>query len=323
MQTNLAYSGNPFAGLFDKRSRYDIDLSDKTLVDVLNAFVDYKRKRNPNYTVSSLVYNLNRVQILSGHLLMPDDVTDIFYSTFSKWLTDQGVKYSSQKTYISIIRAALNWGAKHSCPVSSTYEDFSVPKTETNLIALSADDVSHIAHFDVNTINCRKDLRKTLEKVRDFFVLSCNLGQRYSDMVRLTPENFERNIFRITQKKTGNKASMDIDRLSITPALAFKILEKYNYSSPWTGHINNYNNYLHILMRAIGDEFNDELKNEYKINGQMIVEHKKKYEMIASHTARRTFVTYNANRSVPVAEMMRATGHKSMSSFSGYIKFGN
>ena len=35
-----------------------------------------------------------------------------------------------------------------------------------------------------------------LERVRDMFVLLCNLGQRYSDIRRISPENFERNLFR-------------------------------------------------------------------------------------------------------------------------------
>ena len=57
--------------------------------------------------------------------------------------------------------------------------------------------------------------RRTLERVRDMFVLLCNLGQRYSDIRRISPENFERNLFRIIQQKTGNKAVVDIDRYAI------------------------------------------------------------------------------------------------------------
>ena len=35
---------------------------------------------------------------------------------------------------------------------------------------------------------------RQLEKEWDTFVLLCNLGQRYSDIVRISPENFERYI---------------------------------------------------------------------------------------------------------------------------------
>ena len=40
-------------------------------------------------------------------------------------------------------------------------------------------------------LKMRRNKIETLEKVRDMFVLSCNLGQRYSDMVRISPENFK------------------------------------------------------------------------------------------------------------------------------------
>ena len=71
--------------------------------------------------------------------------------------------------------------------------------------------------------------RRTLERVRDMFVLLCNLGQRYSDIRRISPENFERNLFRIIQQKTGNKAVVDIDRYAIVPKLTYSLLKKYGY----------------------------------------------------------------------------------------------
>ena len=47
-------------------------------------------------------------------------------------------------------------------------------------------------------------------QITDIFY--ANFFCRYSDIVRISPENFERNMFRIIQKKTGNKAIVDIDK---------------------------------------------------------------------------------------------------------------
>lgn len=47
----------------------------------------------------------------------------------------------------------------------------------------------------------RKNKIATLEKVRDMFVLGCNLGQRYSDLVRISPENFKNAHFTIVQQR--------------------------------------------------------------------------------------------------------------------------
>ena len=76
----------------------------------------------------------------------------------------------------------------------------------------------------------RSNKIKTLEKVRDMFVLSCNLGQRYSDMVRISPENFRNGIFSIVQQKTGNKCYVPINSLSIDSRITFAILN-YTYGT--------------------------------------------------------------------------------------------
>jgi integrase len=158
---------------------------------------------------------------------------------------------------------------------------------------------------------------KKLEKVRDMFVLSCNLGQRFSDMTRIDRTCFDRNIFFIVQQKTGNTARVDIDRMSIDKNTTYAILEKYDYKSPITTDISNYDKYLKELLRYIG--FNELIKRETKINGHIEVKYEEKWKLIGSHTARRTFATNNVLRGFKTSEIRRATGHKSESAFEKYI----
>lgn len=54
--------------------------------------------------------------------------------------------------------------------------------------------------------------------------VSCNLGQRFSDMIRIDKSCFDRNIFTIFQQKTGNKARVDIDKMSIDKKTTYYIL---------------------------------------------------------------------------------------------------
>lgn len=101
------------------------------------------------------------------------------------------------------------------------------------------------------------------------FVLGCNLGQRYSDLVRISPENFKNGQFSIVQQKTGNKCFVPINSLSIDSKITWTILEKYNYTAPYKGDINNYNTYLHQLLYLIGEDFLEEVYIDNKINGVM------------------------------------------------------
>lgn len=153
------------------------------------------------------------------------------------------------------------------------------------------------------------------------FVLLCNLGQRFSDIRRISPENFERNQFRIIQQKTGNKAIVDIDRYAIIPKLTYSLLKKYGYRSPYTSSVSNYDRYLHSLLKEIGEEFNDTVITEVKVGGVVNRSENQKWELCTSHTGRRTFISYNVMRCPTEAEVRKCSGHKSAKTFERYISF--
>ena len=107
--------------------------------------------------------------------------------------------------------------------------------------------------------------------------------------------------------------------LSIDSRITFAILEKYGYKAPYTGDINNYNSYLHELLFQIGEDFIDEVYIDNKINGVIKRETKYKYQLISSHSARRSFATINTLRNIPRNKILRATGHSSEKAFVRYI----
>ena len=48
-----------------------------------------------------------------------------------------------------------------------------------------------------------------------------------------------------------------------------------------------------------------------KINGVITRENKRRYQLISSHSARRSFATINTLRNIPRNKILRATGHSS------------
>ena len=248
---------------------------------------------------------------------MPHQVTDIFWHNFIPFLTNSGLSLSSVKKVCSQLRTALDWGARHNARVSPTFDIIKIPPYCRQQIALTPDEVSHIYHFDLTTINRRPQHIRKLEQVRDMFVLSCNLGQRFSDMVRIDETCFDRNIFTILQQKTGTNVRVDIERMSLDRKTTYEILEKYGYKSPLTSDISCYDRYLKELVQYIG--FKELIKRETKINGVVEVQFVPKWKLISSHTARRTFATNNILRGLKTHEIRRATGHKSESAFEKYI----
>ena len=157
------------------------------------------------------------------------------------------------------------------------------------------------------------------------FVLSCNLGQRFSDMVRIEKSCFDliKNTFRIIQKKTGNLSIVNLDKYCLDKRTTLEILNKYNFEAPYKGDISCYDKYLKMLLKYIGEEFFNEIRVEEKVNGELLVQQLYKYKMVSSHTARRTFATINLERGHLVQNIKRATGHKTISAFEKYICFSD
>lgn len=300
-------------------SIFTLDLSNATIIEVVTQLVKMKSKMYPNYakSFSTLLYHLRGIESQFGCTLMPYQITDIFWHNFIPYLLSKGLALSSIKKVSSQLRTALDWGTRYGAKIAPTFDLVRIPPYCRQQIALTPDEVSHIYHFDISTIKRKPQHLKKLEQVRDMFVLSCNLGQRFSDMVRINKSCFDRNIFTIVQQKTGAHARVDIDSMSLDKNTTYAILRKYDFNSPLTTDISCYNKYIKVLLQHIG--FKELVKRETKINGHIEVNYEPKWKLIGSHTARRTFATNNVLRGFKTSEIRRATGHKSESAFEKYI----
>lgn len=305
------------------RNPFSVNLDGCSLMEVVRACVRAKSRQRPKYanSISSMIYNLRLLEERYFVTLQPVQVTDIFWNYFIAFCKGRGMKESSVNVICNQLRTVLNWAVKYNATVSPTYADFKIRVQQGQQIALTADEVSRITYFDIERFynGFRKDYRKTMERVRDMFVLSCNLFQRHSDMVRIGPECFDRGVFRIRQQKTGNLAVVNIDKYSIEPKTTHRILEKYGYTAPYKATIGNYNYHLHILLRDIG--IDDPVRLEERdASGRMVSRTVPKYELVSSHTARRTAITVGTFRGINMHELRVCSGHSDLRIFDRYIR---
>lgn len=303
------------------RNPFTLDLSGLSLIEVILACAKAKSKLHPNYrkNLNCLLFNLRALEEQYRVTLMPVQVTDIFWGYFIAFCQGRGLKNSTIETMSAQLKSVLSWAAKYNATVSPTYTEIKPPKGSSAEIALTADEVSRIAYFDIDLFYAdrRKDYRETMRRVRDHFVLSCNLFQRFSDMRRVTPECFSRSTFTIAQQKTGSVAVVNIDKYAIDAKTTYRILERYGYNAPYTGTIGNYNSYLHTLMRDIG--FTELVRVEERVSGKLVVSTVPKWRMISSHTSRRTAITIGVLRGHNVHALKRCSGHHNLDTFDRYI----
>lgn len=322
MQTVASFDACGFSSYLAKPQTFMLDLSNHTLLQVIDEMCRIKDVLSPHTTKnhSCLKNQLRGIEREFRCTLMPNQVTDIFWNYFVSYMVNVNhLAISTIKTCCAQLRSVLSWASRHNCPISPSYDFIQLPKYNHEQIALTPDEVSHIYHFDISTIDRRKQYLRNMERVRDHFVLSCSLGQRFSDMVRIDKSCFDRNIFTIMQQKTGAKCRLDIDKMSMDANTTYKILEKYGYEAPIKGDISAYDRYIKELLQTIGGEFLEEVKRETKVNGAIETKFYPKYKLISSHTCRRTFATVNVLRGYPEAEIRRSTGHKTSEAFSKYL----
>lgn len=306
--------------LGEDRDEFVLDLSRSSLIECMDAYAEHKGKTHPSVEgrMRTLKGHIRRLEFIAHTTIRTNQVTSIFYARFIDMLSSVGLQLSTISNLCNGIRAVLSWASDYSAKVHPSYKTVDIKRHTNTKLALSADDVSRMYHFNLDAVDVRPQHRKTLERVRDMFVLGGNLGQRHSDLVRIERACFSEGRMTILQQKTKNKANVNLQDLTIDRKTTFRILEKYNYEAPYKGDICNYNKHIRQLAKIV---FGDETFSQQKIveNDARIVE-VPKYRMISSHTARRTFATYNyLVRKFPAVDVMRATGHTSEKSFQKYI----
>ena len=132
--------------------------------------------------------------------------------------------------------------------------------------------------------------------------------------MHIEKENILKDSIKITIRKTGERLNTLL--LPDTKTL----LKKYNYQLPKISNT-NYNLYLKEIGKLAG--INDTIIHNTYRAGKSISIKKKKYELISSHTSRRSFATNMYHRKISSFMIMAITGHKKESTFLKYIRITN
>lgn len=307
-----------------------INLENKTMIECMNEYTKYKSMSMDEAHVKnqfrSLFKYIKLIETEFNITLYPVVVGTMFMTQFESYLITKGLSPGTIASLCNSLKAIIKWSALYGSKIAIDIDQFKIKAQESKpKVYLSDEEIVRIYYFDIDSIKARPQLKRTLAKVRDHFVLSCFIGQRYSDTLRITPNNFHgaaKDTFQTIQLKTGNSAILNFDRIyGRYPKIVKEILEKYKYTAPWSGHLSNYNHYLHLLCKMVG--LDEEIKFEYKIKNVIHEKTYKKYELISSHVARRSFITNAVNRGINNSVTKKASGHISDSSFNRYVLLEN
>ena len=230
-----------------------------------------------------------------------------FYYNFIAYLEKKLLATNTIGKIIKTLKTFLNDATAKGLNTNLAYKSprFKILTEESDSIYLTEPEIDKIYNLDF-TENPR------LDKVRDFFVLACWTGSRFSDISKLTNENIIGDFLEFEQQKTGKKVAIPLH------PIVKEIFKKYNGKVPKVITNQKFNNYIKEIGKLA--KITETITKGITKGGLKAQTKYKKYQLITSHTARRSFATNLFNDGLNHLVIMEVTGHKSEKSFLRYIK---
>ena len=290
--------------LFETLEQYIVEKSTKVSPDQIK---DYKTLRK----------HLTRFKEHSSQPVTFRNLNLKFYNEFMDYLSYKaekpdgtvGLLTNSAGKVIRLLKGFVNYQMAKGTIPHIDLKNFKVTEEETDAIYLSEKDLSLIQNLDLSD-------DKELEDVRNVFMVGCYTGLRYSDLSELKPEHIDPTEEYIHLKQRKVHKAVIIPMIDCVP----DILKHYNYALP---KIPSY--VFNERLKELGQRAKLSQKVEVvrKKGNNRVVEVFEKWELISSHTCRRSFCTNMYLVGMPAEELMKISGHKSPAAFMRYIKVDN
>jgi integrase len=264
----------------------------------------------------TLKHHLQRFEVETRKKIDFNSIDLEFYSDFVHFLESELLlaKNSISKhirTLKTVMREAHENGYHSNNKFNS--RKFAAPTELTTAVYLNENELNDLYRLDLSN-------NPRLEKVRDLFIIGCYTGLRFGDLHQITtkniqpdPQNPDDLYLTIKQTKTGKPVTIPI------PNVLWEILGKYDNILPKPISNQKTNLFLKEICQML-PVLNEITEIEFTKAGAKVYENYRKYELISTHTARRSFATNAYLAKQQPLNIMAVTGHLTEKSFNRYIR---
>lgn len=300
-------------------------------IDYIDVFLnqkDYAPSTKKKYITAK--NKLEEYQKKTGTVLYFENFDIDFYYKFKKWFNQlinpkTGIGYSSNffGSIIKSIKKVLRFSLENGLHFNDKFRhsEFISISEPSQSVYLSTDELKQIYALKFTGENVLTLMKKersqnierkilALEKVRDRFLIGAFTALRISDYNRLADYHFEGKFLKIFTLKTKNPIVVPVhpivQDIINKGGLDYKISEQ------------KINKHIKEICCLAG--ITEKVTTSRTHSGQTIETTVKKYELITSHTARRSAATNMFKAGIPSIRIMKITGHKTEKSFMKYIK---
>jgi integrase len=285
-----------------------------TFFEALDLFIEVRKDMTPAslQKFRALKRHLEDFETTTKYKVNFSTIDLMFFDMFKDFLLT--IKKHTNNTVskqFGLFKMFLNWTTKRNLSHNLTFKQFSFRETPTEVIYLTNDELFRLLNFNL------KDNSK-LSEVRDTFCFACFTGARFSDVSKLEWNDIDKNNnWNLRTIKTKDLLTIPLNSYAVS------ILEKHKGQSRPLKVISNQkmNEYLKDLCEKA--EIKDEVKRVRYSGNERKEEKFLKYELIGTHTARRTFITLSLEKGMRPETVMEITGHKDYKMMKKYIKISS
>jgi integrase len=306
-----------------------VEIQPQTVLAYIRYFVANADKRKDKKTSRLLSPNTKKQYVTTEkHLIsfakhqgkldyLFSEINEQFYNDFVDYLTKKEYKIKTKRgeevnenkqytlnsvgKYIRALKVMIS-SAKN---IEAETSNFYVFNEEVDNVYLNETELQQLKNFDF-----KKDPH--LDRVRDWFLLLAWTGSRFSDLDKISKSNIKDNTITYRQQKTNTLVTIPLH------PVVNEILQKYNFKMPEAISNQKFNDYIKDACKQAKIDGIETFTRT--VGGKLITEAKPKYDLVSSHTCRRSFCTNMYKRGLPTIMIMSISGHKTEKSFLKYIK---
>jgi integrase len=276
-------------------------------------FIEDNKATKATWTIKGykgLKTKLLKFSVAKNYTITFEIIDFNFYEAFvSYMLKDLGNLNNTVGSYIKNLKVFLQWAIdREHTSQNYNFRKFKVFSDEADTIYLTENELMTLY---------RKRFSKRLTPVKDTFCFACFTGLRFSDLEKLSNAHIKDNYIEIKAEKTRDNVRVPLNHFAKDLLSKYKDQNK-DRALP-TGITNQKTN---AFLKEIGElaKIDSSVRLEQFSGSNRKVTMKPKYELITTHTARRTFVTLALEKGIRAEVVMAMTGHKSYKNFMKYVK---
>lgn len=234
-----------------------------------------------------------------------------FYRKFKNYLEKEDFSLNTIGKHIKTLKTFLNEAFINGLTTNTIFKNrnFKVDKELTTDIYLTTEEIETLAQENLTVF-------PVMELARDIFLIGCYTGQRVSDYNGITDKNIElidgHKFIKVRQKKTDT-----IVHIPITKEIQ-DVMSRHNNSFPPRQSEPVLRKNIKAICNKVG--FNELIDVTYTKGGKLIKKGVPKYQLVKTHTARRSFCTNHYVAGKSIQSIMLFSGHKTERNFYRYIR---